>query len=40
MDLAKYYHKFAEETFPDAIRIADRFYANSYDIISNNFVNI
>ena len=24
MDLAQYYHKFAEETFPKAVRIADR----------------
>lgn len=30
MDLAKYYHKFAEETFPNAIRIADRFHVNRY----------
>lgn len=30
MDLAKYYHKFAEETFPKAIRIADRFHVNRY----------
>ena len=30
MDLAKYYHKFAEETFPDAVRIADRFHVNRY----------
>lgn len=30
MDLAKYYHKFAEETFPNAVRIADRFHVNRY----------
>lgn len=30
MDLAQYYHKFAEETFPNAIRIADRFHVNRY----------
>lgn len=30
MDLAKYYHKFAEETFLDAVRIADRFHVNRY----------
>lgn len=30
MDLAKYYHKFCEETFPNAVRIADRFHVNRY----------
>ena len=30
MDLAKYYHTFAKETFPHAIRIADRFHVNRY----------
>ena len=30
MDLVKYYHKFTEETFPKAIRIADRFHLNKY----------
>lgn len=30
MDLAQYYHKFAEETFPKAVRIADRFHVNRY----------
>jgi len=30
MDLAKYYHTFAKEVFPDAIRIADRFHVNRY----------
>jgi transposase len=30
MDLAKYYHTFAAEVFPDAIRIADRFHVNRY----------
>ena len=32
MYLAKYYHKFDEETFPNAIRIADRFYVNRYEL--------
>ena len=30
MDLASYYHTFAKEVYPDAIRIADRFHVNSY----------
>lgn len=30
MDLAPYYHKFAKEVYPGAIRIADRFHVNSY----------
>lgn len=30
MDLAPYYHTFAEETFPNALRIADRFHVNRY----------
>lgn len=30
MDLAKYYHKFSEETFPNAMSIADRFHVNRY----------
>lgn len=30
MDLAKNYHKFAEKTFPNAVRIADRFHVNRY----------
>lgn len=30
MDLAQYYHKFVEETFPKAVRIADRFHVNRY----------
>ena len=30
MDLAKYYHTFASEVFPEAIRIADRFHVNRY----------
>ena len=30
MDLAKYYHTFAAEVFPQAIRIADRFHVNRY----------
>lgn len=30
MDLAKYYHKFAKETFPSAVRIADIFHVNRY----------
>ena len=29
-DREKNYHKFAEETFPNAVRIADRFYVNRY----------
>jgi len=30
MDLAKNYHTFAAEFFPDAIRVADRFHVNRY----------
>lgn len=30
MDLARSYHKFVAEVFPDAIRIADRFHVNRY----------
>ena len=30
MDLAENYHKFAEETFPNAVRIDDRFHVNRY----------
>ena len=30
MDLARSYHKFVAEVFPDAIRIADRFHVNCY----------
>lgn len=30
MDLAKYYHTFAAEVFPSAVRIADRFHVNRY----------
>lgn len=30
MDLAKSYHNFAKEAFPNAIRIADRFHVNRY----------
>lgn len=30
MDLAPYYHTFAREVYPDAIRIADRFHVNGY----------
>ena len=30
MDLAKSYHNFAKEVFPNAIRIADRFHVNRY----------
>ncbi len=30
MDLAKSYHNFAKEVFPNAIRIADRFHVNCY----------
>lgn len=30
MDLAKAYHSFAKNMFPDAIRIADRYHVNSY----------
>ena len=30
MDLAKYYHTFAAEVFPNAVRIADRFHVNRY----------
>ena len=30
MDLAKYYHTFATEVFPKAIRVADRFHVNRY----------
>ena len=30
MDLAKYYHTFAAEVFPQAIWIADRFHVNRY----------
>jgi transposase len=30
MDLAPYYHTFVKETFPNAIRIADRFHINRY----------
>ena len=30
MDLAKYYHKFAEEIFPNAVRVAERFHFNRY----------
>ena len=30
MDLARSYHKFVAEAFPDAIRIADRFHVNRY----------
>jgi transposase len=30
MDLAPYYHTFAKEIFPNAIRIADRFHVNGY----------
>lgn len=32
MDLAPYYHKFAQEVYPGAIRIADRFHVNGYVI--------
>lgn len=30
MDLARYYHTFAKEVFPNAVRIADRFHVNRY----------
>lgn len=30
MDLAKSYHNFAKEIFPDAIRVADRFHVNRF----------
>ena len=30
MDLAKYYHTFIQEMYPNAIRIADRFHVNRY----------
>jgi transposase len=30
MDLAKCYHTFIKETYPDALRIADRFHVNRY----------
>ena len=30
IDLAQYYHTFAKEVYPNAIRIADRFHVNSY----------
>ena len=30
MDLARSYHKFVAEVFPDFIRIADRFHVNRY----------
>lgn len=32
MDLAKYYHTFAEEIFPNSIHIADRFHVNRYKL--------
>lgn len=32
MDLASYYHTFAQEVYPNAIRIADRFHVNGYAI--------
>ena len=32
MDLAKAYHSFAKEIFPNAIRVADRFHVNKYVI--------
>lgn len=37
MDLAKYYHTFAKEIFPNVLRIADRFHVNRYvlDVLQN-----
>jgi transposase len=36
MDLARYYHTFVTEFFPNAIRIADRFHVNGYIIDALN----
>lgn len=38
MDLAKQYHRFVSEIFPDAIRVADRFHVNGYIIDALNKV--
>jgi transposase len=38
MDLAKGYHKFASEVFPNAVRIADRFHVNGYILDAVNEV--